>query len=356
MKEKNIAIMFGGRSTEHDISILSALQAYNAINKQKYNVLPIYISKSGKWFLIKDFSSTTPFKEFNEKKHRRVFLLNGDNTLYSDGVLRKKIASLDCALCVLHGFGGEDGTLQGVLETSFVPYTSGDILSLASTLDKARMKEVFKANSFPITDYIVLNSIEEMSKMKLDYPVIVKPNSLGSSIGIKVCRNKKELGCALAVAFQFDEKVVVERVVENLVEYNCAAYGYKQKVVLSKIERPLKEGEILSFEDKYVSKGKSKANSKREIPAKISKELESEIFNLTKKTFLAFNLSGVVRCDFLYDGEKLYINEVNSIPGSLANYLFDKPFSALIDNLIEIAIIKSKDKQSKTHTFSSSVL
>lgn len=356
MKVNNIAIFFGGQSTEHDISILSALQVLNAINKQKYNIFPIYISKSGKWFYSESFTCLENLRNFNEKKYKEVFIKPADNILYYTKGFFKKVAGIDCALVVMHGKNGEDGVLQGVLEMSNIPYTSSGVTSLAVTLDKSKMKEVFLSNNFPIVKHKVITSIEQSSKIELSYPVVVKPNCLGSSIGISLCKNKKELISALDVAFKFDKKVIIEECVKNLIEYNCAAYGFGDKVVVSKIERPLTNSEILSFEEKYVSKGKSKARSKREIPAKIEIGLKTQIENLTAKAFKCFDCAGVIRCDFLYDGENLFINEVNSIPGSLAYYLFDKPFSNLIDNLIEIAVLKQEEKGKVLSSFESSVL
>lgn len=356
MKVNNIAIFFGGQSTEHDISILSALQVINAINKQKYNIFPIYISKSGKWFYSENFTSIESLKNFDEKKHKEVFVKPADCFLYYSKGFFRKVTSIDCALVVMHGKNGEDGVLQGVLEMSNIPYTSSGVTSLAVTLDKSKMKDVFLSNDFPIVNHKVVTSIEQSSKLELSYPVIVKPNCLGSSIGISLCKNKKELISALDVAFKFDKKVIIEECVKDLVEYNCAAYGFGDKVVVSKIERPLTKNEILSFEDKYISKGKSKARSKREIPARIESDLKKQIEDLTAKAFRCFDCAGVIRCDFLYNGENLYINEINSIPGSLAYYLFDKPFSNLLDNLIEIAILKHEEKDKVLSSFESSVL
>lgn len=354
---KNIMIVFGGQSTEHDISILSAMQVINAINKEKYNIYPVYISKSGKWFYSQSFTESSVFKDFNERRFKKVFIKPMSNSLFYDKKFITKVAQIDCAIIVMHGKNGEDGVIQGVFEMANIPYTSGGVLSLASTLSKARMKEVFKVNNFPIVKHEVLKSPKDIALLTLDYPLVVKPNSLGSSIGIEVCKNKKELSEALSVAFKFDDCVVIEEMVQNLVEYNCAAYGVGDKVVVSKIERPLNESEILSFEDKYINKNKgSKASSKREIPAKINEKLKREIENLTAKAFKCFDCAGVVRCDFMYDGENLYINEINSIPGSLAFYLFDKSFSRLIDNLIEIAIIKFENNKKLLLTFESSVL
>ena len=356
MSVKNIAIFFGGQSTEHDISILSAMQTINAINKEKYNIYPIYISKSGRWLYSEKFVSVQAFKNFKEEKYKQVYLKPNSKILFCNNLINRKVCEIDCALVVMHGRTGEDGVLQGVLEMSHIPYTSSGVMSLATTLNKSMMKQIFSSNDFPIVNYEVFTRVEQASSLKVKFPLVVKPNSLGSSIGIKLCKNKKELVAALEVAFKFDDVVVVEEAVKDLVEFNCAAYGYKDRVVLSKIERPLSEGEILSFEDKYVSKGKSKSHSKREIPAKIDVELKTKIENLTAKAFRCFDCSGVIRCDFLFDGENLFINEINSIPGSLAHYLFDKTFSNLIDNLIEIAIIKFEKENDLLKTFESSVL
>ncbi len=359
MNKMNVAVFFGGQSTEHDISILSANQALNVISKDKYNVFPIYVARDGKWYFSQLLYDVALFKNFDSKKHKRVFLKFGEKTLYSSGIIGRKLCEIDCALVVMHGAGGEDGCLQGALELCNIPYTSGSVLSLASTLDKRQMKAVFKAKGFPIVEHreLTQNYDKEMLE-SLPYPVVVKPNSLGSSIAIAFCTSKEETEKAIDFALKFDSLVLVENAITNLTEYNCAALGYKNKVMHSQIEQPLTEHDILSFEDKYTSKQKQKgiANTKRLLPAMISKKLVKEITDLTEEAFKAFDCCGIVRCDFLYDGEKLYINEINSIPGSLAFYLFNKKFTLLIDNLIECAFLKQKEKDRIIRTFDSSVL
>ena len=372
--KKNIIVIFGSRSTEHDISILTALQGISAADKNKYNVLPIYISQAGKWFSGKTLLDTNFYKKINYKKLTEVAILPCDNFLYIKKFGKyKKYAKVDSAIISCHGKNGEDGTVQGLLELAQIPYTSGGVFASSVGLDKQKMKELFVANKIPICDYKVINRTDFESK-KLDFksvnfPVIVKPNSLGSSIGISVCNNAEELSEALKLVFCFDDVALVEKYIKNLKEVNISVLGDQRNMICSVTEQPVSKG-ILSFEKKYLADSlkitpqgtkNGMQSMGRIIPADITKKQENTIKNLAKKIFAVTRSKGVVRIDFMIDTDtqKVYANEINTIPGSFAFYLWEKSnisFSELINRLIEIAENSKKETDKLTTTFMSSVL
>lgn len=378
---KNIVVIFGSRSTEHDISILTALQVIGAADKNKYNIVPIYISQTGKWFSGKALLDTKFYSKPNYKKLTEVAILPCDNFLYIKKFGKyKKYLKVDSAIISCHGKNGEDGTVQGLFELAQIPYTSGGVLASSVGLDKQKMKEIFVANKIPVCDYKVVNKAgfesEKLDLKDINFPVIVKPNSLGSSIGISVCNDAEELYEALKLVFCFDDVALVEKYIKNLKEVNISVLGDKNDMICSVTEQPVSNG-ILSFEKKYLSNSTKQVNvSKtnktvgtkngmqsmgRIIPADITKKQESTIKNLAKKIFAVTKSKGVVRIDFIIDTDtqKVYANEINTIPGSFAFYLWEKSgisFSKLIDRLIEIAENSKKESNKLTTSFMSSVL
>lgn len=362
---KNILLLFGGKSCEHDISIITAMQIKNNIDTLKYKVFSIYINGQNKWYLANKYNNPSQFLSFDEKKHEQVYIMSGDNVLYSKKFFKNKVAKIDCAIISCHGMNGEDGTIQGLLELSNIPYTSCSHTSSAINMDKVFQKQIFEINNLPITNYyyflkedfensqkIVLSQIED----NCNYPVIVKPANLGSSIGISKCSTRLELIRAVEIALKYDKKVIVEEIVDHLKEINCACLGFRE-IIVSELEQQKIWLDFLTFDDKYLhfNKGKNSNKYKLDIPQKI----QTQIKNISEIAFKKLDCSGVVRIDFLYnsDTEELFINEINTIPGSFANYLFkDISFSQLIDKLIEIAEQKFNDKNSFSYTFDSKVL
>lgn len=353
----NIAVFFGGESVEHDVSVLSGLQVLNAIS-DKYNIYPIYIDRQGVWNLKIGVKNIEDLKKI---KGRRVNVVCGDNHLFA---FKKEICELHSAVLVLHGNHGEDGSIQGVLECSNIPYTSCNVKSSALTMDKISMKKYFEACDLPVVEYFTVNKkswqADKYSILKnvetIGYPLIVKPNRLGSSIGISLAESSQEFINAIELAFEFDKDLLVERAVKNLVEVNASCFSYKDEVMVSELERPIKSDEILSFEDKYKKGGKGSKGSKnvsagmaslsRIIPADINVDIYNKIVELTKKVYLDFDCSGVIRCDFILDGDKIYVNEINSIPGSMAFYLWEKKgicFTKLLDMLIEDSLFRKQN-------------
>lgn len=362
----NVGIIFGGRSVEHEISVISALQTINAIDKDKYNVIPIYISKSGTWLTGDVLFEVESYK--SEEKIRKecieiIIDTNSNNfNLYKKSLFKLKlIASIDIVFPVIHGTNGEDGTLQGFLELKNIPYVGSNVLSSAIGMDKIVMKMVLKENGLPIVDYVwfydkewhknkqtILQEIE-----KIGFPLIIKPSNLGSSVGISTAKNTEELETAIELAGEFSNRILVEKLVSNLQEINCSVIGNTDNQKASVCEEPLKSGDILSYTDKYTSKGnnsKGMSSTKRQIPANITPELTTQIQNLAKQTFKVLNGCGVARIDFLINKNDniVYVNEINSIPGSLSFYLWEATkmdFKTLTNELIELALKQKREKE-----------
>ncbi len=370
-----IGVIFGGESVEHEISVISAVQAMKALDEEKYEVVPIYIAKNREWYtgaLLKDLDL---YKDFdNLKKYaKNITLFNKDGVyvLQSKKGFKKIVNEIDLAFPIMHGTNGEDGSIQGYLNMIGIPYAESNLYAATIGQDKVFQKQILKSEGLPITDYIWFfdnEYLEDYSKIKKDvsnigYPVIIKPARLGSSVGIKVAKNEDELKKAIDEAIRYDDKILIEKVVSNLVELNCAVLGNKEFSETSLIEEVLATGDLLSYNDKYVGDKKSKGmlSTNRIIPAGLTKKLENEIKDLSKQVFRALNFSGIVRIDFLMDNkkEKVYINEVNTIPGSLSFYLWDKNtknYTKLLDDIISIAIKEHKNRSNKTYSFEINIL
>ena len=372
--KKNIAVIFGGRSVEHEVSVITGIQVIENIDKKKYNVIPIYIDKEGKWFTGDSLKEFKNFKNSNLNDLQEVVLSanSGDHNLYlhpeSIGLFKKKaIAEIDIIFPTVHGTNGEDGTIQGLFELMDIPYVGGGVLASSVGMDKILMKDVFKANGLPIVDYLwfyrnkweenrdeIIKDIEE----KLGYSVFVKPANLGSSIGISKAKDREGLINAIEIAIRYDRKIIIEKAVENPREINCAVMGYDDKVESSLCEEPLGWEEILTFEDKYVRsniKGAGKEGSRRIIPADIEDNIREKIEDIAKKSFIVIDGKGNSRVDFLIDeNNNIYINEINTLPGSIAFYLWEDkgyPFEKLIDEMISIAIEAHKDKNKNMYFY-----
>ncbi len=358
----NIAVFFGGKSVEHDVSIITGRQVLNNIDSTKYNVFPIYIDKTNKWWTGNDLDLQQTYLPFVEKKHKRISIISGENVLIVKSGLKQKKIKIDCAFNCCHGTYGEDGNLQGLLNCLSIPFTGSDTLASSICMNKIIMKRLFERYNFPIPKYICLNRehIMNYENIKLKFPLIVKPANLGSSIGISRVDNKEELFKALETAFHFDGEVIIEEAVQNLREINCSVQKIKDEIVTSDLEEPVSWEKFLSFDDKYVQKGK-KSGQKRKINVKIGKRLENKIRNISKMCYEHFNLSGAIRIDFLLDDLKkeLFINEINTIPGSMAFYLWkgkEISFRKLIDLQIEQALLKEKQKSLNQTEFKSNIL
>lgn len=376
-----VGVFFGGKSVEHEVSVISGLQAYNAFDKEKYEPVPIYITKENELYTGEGIADIASYKNISEllKKSTRVFLMCEAGSVKLIQYPEKKfgnsqVAQIDVAFPVVHGANVEDGSLQGYLRHYNIPFAGCDVMASAVTMDKYVMKTVLKDNGIPVLDCVTFygkdyqkdeEGVYKKIEDKISYPVIVKPVNLGSSVGIKVAKNREELREALEYAFTFGPKVLVERAIMNLREINCAVLGDYEEAQASECEEPISSDEILSYEDKYVagSKGGSEGmrTAKRELPAKLPPEKREQIRRLAVETFQTLGCSGVARIDFMIDKDTdlVYVNEINPIPGSLAFYLWEslgKPYAELLDDMVRLALKREREEQSMLTSFDSNIL
>lgn len=360
-----IGIIFGGNSVEHEISILSAIQANHAIDKEKYEVYNIYLTKDGSFWVGEKFDDLATFKSENIK-HYEVCLYSKKNKVYLKGVgylPRKYKKPIDVILPIVHGKNVEDGSLAGFFNILNVPYVESSVLTSAIVQDKYISKLILRSFSIPTIDFkyvsydkYVKNKTDVIADIEtLGYPMIVKPVSLGSSIGIKIANDYQELLCALTYSFKYENELLIEKKLSNYKEYNQAILELENSYKLSYIEEVININPYLTFQDKYLP-----SKTKKDIPAKISKELENQIKEISLKVAEILKPNGVIRIDYLYDvdNDQIYLNEINSIPGSLSYYLFEEEmeFPKLIDNLIKVAIKNHYKKNQKINSFKSNVL
>lgn len=377
-----VGVIFGGETVEHEVSIISAVQAMEHMNQEKYEIVPIYISKERIWYTGKMLMDIDVYRDFEELKKyaKEVTLVKTKEGFFlqsTKGLFRKDITDIDIAFPIVHGNNAEDGTLQGYLDSIGIPYVGSKVLGSALGQDKVVMKQIMKDSGLPIVDYIWFYDSEyadDTEKIfdkvkKLGYPVIVKPATLGSSVGITYVKDEKKLASAIEEAMKYDIKIVIEKAVQNLTEVNCSVFGNYAHQETSVIEEVTSDEEFLTYADKYIggSKGKLKGASKgmasasRKIPADISKEITKNIEETSKEVFRVLNLSGVCRIDYLIDKKtnKYYVNEPNTIPGSLSFYLWEpkgKKYEELLDDMITLAIKDYKNKSRKIYSFESNIL
>ncbi|MCL2884228.1 MAG: D-alanine--D-alanine ligase [Oscillospiraceae bacterium] len=396
-----VAVIFGGHSVEHEVSVLSGLQAIAALDRAKYKPLPLYLSKQNEWYTGELLEKVGSFKDMDAclKNAIRVVpvaarggidLLRLPPKKFGDNV----VAHADIALPVVHGTFCEDGTVMGFLELLGVPYASSDVMASALGMDKAHMKAVLKQAGLPVLDAVTLTAhafaadpdaavaaVEE----KMSYPVIVKPANLGSSVGIGKAADRAALLQKLDAAFSFALRALVERAVEPLREFNCAVLGDADGAKASVCEEPMGNDEILSYQDKYLSGGQKDgagtggdaggakaagtgadmssgmAALSRKCPADISAEMTAQIQALAVRAFQALGCMGVARVDFLWEEStgSLFVNELNTIPGSLAFYLWEAaglPFAKLLDEMIGLAFKRARTREALTFTYESNIL
>lgn len=365
---KKIGIIYGGKSVEHEVSIITGLQVYENLDKSKYTPELIYIDKDGDWFFgEKKLKDLKIYKNWTKKcaKQFQPSLNKKDK--------KNILNSLDAVIIACHGNYGEDGKLQSFLEFLDIPYTSSGVVGSASGMDKIVMKSIFSGIDLPVLPYIwftrhdwIENSDEVIKKVRytLDYPVFVKPANLGSSIGISMVNDEKDLINAIDVASKYDYRIIVEKGVANSVEINCSAIMKDNEVLTSVLEEPVRWEKFLSFDDKYInanSKTKGMGSMGRKIPAEVTKEQKEHIENYTKQIYKTMDCCGVVRVDYLMDEsrEHVYVNEINTIPGSFSFYLWehnDLPFTKLIDVLIEDALRQAQLRKDKVLKYDSKIL
>ena len=377
----NIAVFFGGRSVEHEISVISALQAINAFDKEKYNVVPVYISKHGKWLTGPELLTIANYKDMKglEARCEEVYMrpIYGDYKLYrvkTKGGLFSKVnpvvEDIHIAFPVLHGSHGEDGMFQGLLETIGIPFVGCDTLSSANGMDKITMKMILRESGIPVVDYVWFTDrewlsgrekIDEKIEKELSYPVIVKPANLGSSIGISKADNRESLDKAIENATRFSSRIIVERMVENMMEINCSVLGDADHRESSVCEEPVKKKDFLTYDEKYGGGAKSGMEaSEKKIPADIPEEMSQKIQQLAADTFRVLSCNGVSRIDVMVDkdSDDIYVNEINTIPGSLSFYFWKESgisFTQLMDKLVALALKRKRDTDRKTYSYDTNI-
>jgi len=375
-----VAVLFGGKSVEHEVSIISAIQAIMSMDREKYEIIPVYITKDGDMYTGEKTGDIEAYKNIPEllKKSQRVIFINENGQVSMMPYPMKKFGknnaiAVDVAFPIVHGTNEEDGTLQGYLKTVGLPFVGCDVTASALGMDKYLMKAVLKDNGVPVLDCILFRSCDyrdvaamiDRVEKKFGYPVIVKPVNLGSSVGISVAKNKTELEKSIDDAYTYATRILVEPAIMNLREINCAVLGDENEAEASECEEPLHSDEILSYEDKYLNnaKGGSKgmASVSRKIPAELSQDKRKEVRDMAVKAFQCLGCSGVSRIDFMIDRDtdKLYLNEINTIPGSLAFYLWEPvgvKYTQLLDRMIQLAMKREREEKSLTYTFDTNIL
>ena len=388
-----VGVIFGGESVEHEVSIITAIQAMNKMDEEKYEIIPIYITKDREWYTGDMLKDIDVYQDFNLIKNYStnvvLYYKNGSYVLQKkNGLFKGIVKELDIVFPIVHGTNVEDGVLQGYLQTIGIPFVGSNVYGSVAGQDKVIMKDIWKEAELPMTKFVWFYDVDyrqnsekvlkEVSKLK--YPVIVKPATTGSSVGICVCEDENILRDAIDEAIQYDSKIIVEEIVENLKEVNIAVMGNYEHQKLSEIEEVLSANKFLTYNDKYIGGGKGKlkgakggvkvptkgtskgmASANRKLPADIDKKVREEIEEIAAKAFKVLGSSGNARIDFLIDQKtnKVYINEINSIPGSLAFYLWEAKgieFTKVLDEMIQIGIKDYKRRSSKTHSFETNIL
>ena len=398
-----VGVVLGGVAPEHEVSVISALQAAAALDRDRYRPVPLYIAKDGTWYTGEGLLDVATYRDL-DALHERAFPVALQPTPHGrldllevrDGGAFQRFArpprrlSVDVVLPGLHGGAGENGGVQGICETFNVPYTGSSIFGSALGMDKVLSKHLCREASIPVVDFVAFQEHAwadheeaglDRCEDTLGYPVIVKPARCGSSIGIDKADTRDHLDAAIEDAFRYDDKVIVERAVQDLREINCAILGDVHDATPSVLEEPVASGadEVLTFQDKYMredgsegakgasgtkpaaSQSEGMAALDRIVPARLSDERTREIRDLAVRIFRLFECAGVARIDFMIDeatGE-VFFNEINTIPGSFSFYLWEPsgvPFDELVHRMIEIARRQHRNKNGRVQTYDVNLL
>lgn len=364
-----IGVFFGGKSVEHELSVLTAIQAMNEIEEDKYEVLPIYITKDLQFYYGGMLRHLDSYRDFNLIKRyaKKVNIINkeGRFIIESAGFIRRDIEEIHLALPIVHGAKTEDGTIQGFFQLLGIPCIGNSVYASTVGQDKVFMRQILESMNLPITNYVwffdtdYFNNKEELFKKinNLKYPLILKPATLGSSIGIEIIKQKEELESAIEKAITYDNKILIEEAIENLVEYTCSVLGNTSRMETSDIEELIKNEGIKDYSDKILRPIdlENNENLTRNMPANISSKLKNEIEEYSKQTFRLMNLKGIASFDFLYDktNKKLYVDEVNTIPNYFSHHLWEQKnvsYKDILDFMINEAIKEAKKEQEMTLT------
>lgn len=377
-----VAVMYGGKSVEHEVSVISGIQALMNIDTDKYETIPVYITKQNEFYVGDDIGKIEAYKDIDgliARSQKVVWVNEGDKVVLSPYPKKMfggmKDIEVDVAFPVVHGTNEEDGTLVGFLKTLGVPFVGCDVTSAAVGMDKYIQKCVLKDVDIPVLDcvcfheddYADMEKLLDTAEKKVGYPAIVKPVNSGSSVGISMARTREELTKSIDDAFTYASIVLVEHGIEKLKEINCSVLGDDSGAKASILEEPFHTKDILSYKDKYESNGAKSGGSKgmasvqRKIPADLPEETTKQIQDYAVRAFKALGCNGVVRIDFMIDESdgSLYFNEINTIPGSLSFYLWEPsgiPYKQLLDELIQMALKRARKFQNLTFTFDTNIL
>ena len=376
-----VALVFGGKSVEHEVSVISGIQALLSLDKEKYDVIPLYLTKNNEMYIGEDIGKIEAYRDIKGllQRSRRVIMINEQGSVKLVSYPPKKFGKnpeydIDLVFPVVHGTNVEDGALQGYFKTLGVPFAGCDVTSSAVGMDKYIMKAILQkvgvpmldAEVYTLSDYEDIDSLTDRIEKAFGYPVIIKPVNLGSSVGISVSKDRTELVNSLDDAFKYASRVLAERAITELREINCSVLGDENDAIASECEEPLHSEDILSYEDKYVSGGKNGGSKgmtgvSRKIPADITPEMRENVRALAVKAFKALGCCGVSRIDFMIDGAdgRLYFNEINTIPGSLSFYLWEPTgvsYPELLDRIIELALKRERREKNLTFTFDTNIL
>lgn len=377
-RSTTVGVIFGGRSVEHDVSIITANQIMRAFDPERYEVVPIYISREGKWF------SGDPLLEIKNYKneiiaHKDVYEVILSPTVQHHGLIlnplagrfsKSEIKRLDVVFPAVHGTHGEDGTLQGLLELADIPYVGCRVLASAVANDKITTKAVLRQAGIPVVDGIGFRRDEWLDNpdaviqrltTELAFPMFVKPATTGSSIGIGRAADETLLRTSIDVAAHFDRRILVETAVTDAVEINCAVMGNGNNITASTLEQPVSWEEFLTYEDKYMRGSEGMKSAERIIPAPLSAGLTERVKQIAIQAFKAIDGYGTARIDFLVrpDADQVYLNEINTMPGSLAFYLWEAgqiPMSKLVEQMVDLAREAHAEKRRSSYNYQNDLL
>jgi D-alanine-D-alanine ligase len=378
-RKTTVGVIFGGRSVEHDVSIVTGHQVMRAFDPERYEVVPIYIDREGRWFTgeplmeLKNFQNEIPSLAGVQScilspgvQHHGLIIDPGKNRLFSKTEIRR----IDVAFPAIHGSHGEDGTLQGLLEMADIPYVGCGVLASAIANDKQMTKTVLKQHGIPVVDAIAFTRAEWLANpdaviaritSEFAYPLFVKPVTLGSSIGIARVEDERLLRASIEVAANLDRKIMVEAGVVGSIEINCSVMGDDREMRASVLEQPVSWEQFLTYEEKYLRGGDGMKSAQRIIPAPISEELTARIQQIAVDAFRAIDGRGITRIDFLVRPEQgeVYLNEINTLPGSLSFYLWAEEGMngrEVVDRLVALARDAHVEKRRNSYNYQTNLI
>lgn len=378
MRKTTVGVIFGGRSVEHDVSIVTGNQIIRAFDESRFEVLPIYITREGRWYTGEPLLD---LKNYNDEiiSYRGVEEVILSPTVQHHGLIvnplsgrlqRSEVKRLDVVFSAIHGSHGEDGTLQGLLELADIPYVGCGVMASAIANDKAITKDILRQHNIPVVNDVVFTRAQWLASREtilagieraLTYPLFVKPATLGSSIGVSRIMNDTLLAPSIDLATNFDRRIIVESAVQDSFEINCAVMGIGHDITASVLEEPVSWEQFLTYEEKYMRGGEGMKSAERIIPAEIDESLGERIRQMAIDAFIAIDGRGTARIDFLVvkDSEQFYLNEINTMPGSLAFYLWHETgmnSGEVVEKLVKLAQDAYAEKRRTTYNYQTNLV